>query len=40
MKMDYYSSMRADFIHAEMYPDKRVDFVPKGPIEGAGYTIR
>ena len=38
--MDYYSTMRADFIHQEMYPDKRVDFVPKGPIEGAAYTIK
>ena len=38
--MDYYSTMRADFIHQEMYPDKRVDFVPKGPIDGPAYTIK
>ena len=38
--MDYYSNMRADYIHREMYPDKRIDYVPKGPIEGAAYTIK
>jgi len=34
--MDYYNTMRTDFIHKAMYPEDpmRVDFIPKGPPQG------
>ncbi len=37
--MDYYGSMRHDYIKKEMYPDTRVDFVPKGPYTGTNVKI-
>ena len=34
--MDYYNTMRTDFIHKAMYPEDpmRVDWIPKGPPQG------
>ncbi len=38
--MDYYGSMRHDYIRKEMYPnDHRMDFVPKGPYAGSNVKI-
>ena len=34
--MDYYASLRSDYIHKAMYPEDpmRVDWIPKGPPTG------
>ena len=33
--MDYYATMRNDYVHKQMYPsDTRVDWIPKGPPSG------
>ncbi len=40
--MDYYQTMRNDFIHKAMYPEDpmRVDWIPKGPVQSGTLTIR
>jgi len=39
-KMDYYSTLRKDYICKEMYPnDHRVDYFPKGPFTGSAVKI-
>lgn len=38
--MDYYSTLRKDYICKEMYPnDHRVDYFPKGPFTGSAVKI-
>ena len=39
--MDYYNTMRTDYIHKAMYPEDmtRIDWIPKGPANGT-LTIR
>ena len=33
--MDYYATMRNDYVHKQMYPsESRVDWIPKGPPAG------
>ena len=40
--MDYYQTMRNDYIHKTMYPEDpmRVDWIPKGPVQSGTLTIR
>jgi hypothetical protein len=38
--MDYYGSVRHDYIQKQMYPnDRRVDFFPKGQMTGTAVKI-
>ena len=38
--MDYYLTMRNDFIHKEMYPSEtRVDFIPKVCNDNYNYDV-
>ena len=40
VRMDYYATMRNDYVHKQMYPsDTRADWIPKGPPSGT-FTIK